>query len=197
MDGINGITALTMILWGSVAALTGLIYSAAGLAFLGVAAAGSALGFIPWNSPRARIFLGDSGSYLFGALAAAGLLMGAIDRVSLAVICAPFSVYVADVSITLARRALRGERLFEAHRQHIYQRLVHGMGMSHLAVALWATSISGSIVIVCSVAKPWIALVLTAVALVLYACSVSAAQRMMVRTFSPAGGPVSRGEATK
>lgn len=76
MDGINGITSLTMVVWGVTARAVGTDRDVPTLALLGGVAAGSAFGFLPWNAPVARLFLGDSGSYLFGAVAAAGIVIG-------------------------------------------------------------------------------------------------------------------------
>ena len=85
----------------------------------------SALGFLTGNFPPARIFLGDLGSALLGLLAAVMILWGTRAGVmgfwtgALA-----FSPFIVDATWTLLSRATRGERLWEAHRSHHYQRLV-------------------------------------------------------------------------
>lgn len=172
MDGINGITALTMVLWGAVATSVGSNSGVADLSLLGTVSAASALGFLPWNSPRARVFLGDSGSYLFGALVATGLLLGKSHAMPMPVLGAPLAVYFADTGFTLAVRLIRQERLFEAHREHVYQRLVHDLGRSHVTVALWVASTSGLIVATWILTRTWVALSFTVVALAVYVCSV-------------------------
>jgi UDP-N-acetylmuramyl pentapeptide phosphotransferase/UDP-N-acetylglucosamine-1-phosphate transferase len=134
MDGVNGISGLN-------AAVTGLVYAwlgsgqgsaAATAASLVLAAA--ALGFLPWNMPRARVFLGDVGSYAIGgAVAALGLGLLVLGAPWVLVV-APLSLYLVDTGVTLARRVAAGEPVLEAHRNHTYQRLVD-CGFSHSAVA--------------------------------------------------------------
>ncbi len=128
MDGIDGLAAAQAI-------VAGLAYAAAG-AFVGnplLTASGSllaatALGFFPHNAPPARLFMGDVGSTFLGFSFAGLALLGNIGvgggKLPLefgAVVLAPF---LFDGLATLARRMLRGERWFEAHRSHYYQRLV-------------------------------------------------------------------------
>lgn len=95
----------------------------------------SALGFLLFNFPPARVFLGDSGSVPLGYLAAA---MGAIGVAnSLWPWWLPFVVFspfVVDATQTLLRRALRGERVWQAHKEHCYQRLIRS-GWSHRKTA--------------------------------------------------------------
>lgn len=136
MDGVNGITSLTMVVWGFTAFSVGSASGIAQLAVLGAVTTGAALGFLPWNAPRARLFLGDSGSYLFGALAACGLLVGWRGGAPVALLAAPLFLYVIDVTTVLVKRAVRREALLTAHREHVYQRLANEVGLSHTAVAI-------------------------------------------------------------
>lgn len=105
----------------------------AGLA--NVAIAGAALGFLVWNFNPARIFLGDAGSiplgFLAGALGYWGWRSGAWPIWFPAMAFAPF---IADASATLVRRLLRGEKFWQAHREHYYQRMVLS-GIGHAATA--------------------------------------------------------------
>lgn len=121
MDGID---------WMSVAEAVPVAAALAGLggwlgmvdvAILGAALAGAMLGFAPFNRPVARLFLGDVGSL------ALGLLLGwMLYRLALAGgLAAAFILplyYLADATLTLARRLARGERVWMAHRTHYYQR---------------------------------------------------------------------------
>lgn len=104
------------------------------LASLVVAA--SAVGFLAFNFPPARIFMGDAGSVPLGFLAAAFSLAGWRDGDwpfwFPALVFAPF---IVDATLTLAKRTLRGERFWLAHKTHYYQRLVQ-MGWSHRRTAL-------------------------------------------------------------
>ncbi len=100
------------------------------------AVAGAGLGFLVLNFSPARIFLGDAGSiplgFLAGALGFWGWQHGAWPLWFPALVFAPF---IADASVTLLRRLARGERFWQAHREHYYQRLVQ-MGHTHGQVAL-------------------------------------------------------------
>ncbi|MFK5690766.1 hypothetical protein ACI3EY_13960 [Ornithinimicrobium sp. LYQ92] len=141
MDGVNGITVLTSAAWGLVVILGATSPAAVALAALTL---GAAIGFLPWNLPRARMFLGDCGSYLFGALIAAALLLEYEGGQRPLLFVAPLVPYLLDTCSTVMRRAARGERLTEAHREHLYQRLARRPGWTHGRVAaLWAAAALG------------------------------------------------------
>jgi UDP-GlcNAc:undecaprenyl-phosphate GlcNAc-1-phosphate transferase len=134
MDGINGIAALNAALAGTWFAWLGREYDIPVVMLVGGTLAGAALGFFPWNSPRARVFLGDVGSYGIGAVIA-GLAVfswGAGAPGTWAT--APLLVYLADTGWVILRRARAGASLMEAHREHVYQRLV-GQGWGHFPTA--------------------------------------------------------------
>jgi UDP-N-acetylmuramyl pentapeptide phosphotransferase/UDP-N-acetylglucosamine-1-phosphate transferase len=108
--------------------------SAARLAAL--ALAGACLGFLPFNFPRARVFLGDVGSHALGA-AVFGLLWwswrdGALGLAQALLLA---SAVLLDSGLTLLRRLLAGKKVWHAHREHLYQYAVRS-GHSHAAVAL-------------------------------------------------------------
>lgn len=149
MDGINGITALSLAGWGVLAAVAATSSGQGALATIGVLTATAALGFLPWNAPRARLFLGDVGSYLFGALAAGGILLGAHASVGTGfLVAAPLLVYLTDTGLVLVRRVLTGRPVFQAHREHTYQRLVTEAQLPHLLVAAWTASIAMAVALV-------------------------------------------------
>jgi UDP-N-acetylmuramyl pentapeptide phosphotransferase/UDP-N-acetylglucosamine-1-phosphate transferase len=105
---------------------------------LSVIVAGAAAGFLPHNFPRARMFMGDVGSAPLGFILAVLVIWLARDHggwllIPLALLHANF---VLDTAITLGRRVLRGERWYEAHKEHFYQRLVRA-GKSHTFVTLF------------------------------------------------------------
>jgi UDP-N-acetylmuramyl pentapeptide phosphotransferase/UDP-N-acetylglucosamine-1-phosphate transferase len=148
MDGINGITALTTIVALASMALASAVAAPGIPAFTGAAAvaAAAAAGFLPHNFPVARIFLGDSGSYLLGAVLAGCVVIGARAGVSVVALSAPLVPYIVDSMSTIARRILRGERWWEPHREHAYQRLViagWSHGSSAIAMAV-ATAVAGA-----------------------------------------------------
>ncbi|WP_018156635.1 hypothetical protein [Demetria terragena] len=148
MDGINGISATTATVVLTNAALeSGLDADTRALALAG---AGAAVGFLPWNAPKAWLFLGDAGSYYVGGLIAT-CLIGASSAGPSALIrvAAPYSLYVLDVAQAIVLRARRGENLFEAHRRHVYQQALDGSGASHIEIAalhaIAATAIAAAV----------------------------------------------------
>ena len=85
----------------------------------------AAAGFLVHNFPPAKIFMGDVGSVSTGFLAAALIVLGCRDGVfDLWVSVIIFSPFILDATVTLVRRAFRHEKVWEAHRDHYYQRLV-------------------------------------------------------------------------
>lgn len=131
MDGINGIAAIEAIISF---ALLGIYAKRAGqldLSLIGIAVAAGAFGFLPLNFPRARVFMGDVGSLFLGFLFAAMIIMmsGSLKEfLGLALFQGVFSI---DGAITIVRRALNKQNVFRAHKQHLYQLLVHSRGWSH------------------------------------------------------------------
>src|SRR5665647_1335412 len=179
MDGINGITGLNVAAWGFVAMAVGYAQHAPSLVVIGAVTAGSTTAFLPWNAPIARLFLGDVGSYLLGALVGIGLLIGASRTPSVVVLLAPLSIYLADTGTVLLRRALRGEHLMTAHRQHVYQRLVSEAGMSHSAVAVVTVVLASLITLAWVPGSPLLGGPVTMVVLVAYLASPAALARMV------------------
>ncbi len=136
MDGSDGMAGAQGVFCGAV--LAGLLLSSgqqvAGLAALALAAA--CLGFLAWNLPPARIFMGDTGSVPLG-LAVGVLLWSAITDgvLTLPVALLVPATFMVDAGMTLLWRVVRGERWYTAHRNHLYQRLI-GHGWSHGRVLL-------------------------------------------------------------
>jgi UDP-N-acetylmuramyl pentapeptide phosphotransferase/UDP-N-acetylglucosamine-1-phosphate transferase len=185
MDGINGITSLTMTLWGATAVLVGHVQHVPTLSLLGVLSAGSALGFLPWNAPVARLFLGDAGSYLFGGLAAAGLIAAWFSGASVLAVGSPLALYVLDTAWVLFKRARRGARLTEAHREHTYQRLTAELGLPHWVVSVGVLVLSLAITASWAFASWWFAAALTLVVGVAYLTSPSALPQLAPPPTSP------------
>jgi UDP-N-acetylmuramyl pentapeptide phosphotransferase/UDP-N-acetylglucosamine-1-phosphate transferase len=136
MDGSDGLAGgMAVIGFGTYAAAFALAGDAS-MASLALAVTAAAAVFLKANFHPARIFLGDVGSvplgFLAGALGAAGIALGHFPAWFPFVVFAPF---FADATTTLLRRILRGERFWQAHRQHYYQRLVQ-MGWGHRRTAL-------------------------------------------------------------
>lgn len=136
MDGSDGLAGgMALIGFGAYGAAAW----SAGQPNLALAAwtlSGAALGFLIWNFPPAKVFLGDAGSIPFGGLAGALGLLGWARGVWPAWFpVVVFSPFIVDASVTLTRRAWRGERIWQAHREHCYQRLVR-LGWSHKRTAM-------------------------------------------------------------
>jgi len=134
MDGIDGLA-------GSEAAAIGaglLLFASVGagadpaLRALAAAVAGAAIGFLVWNWSPARIFLGDVGSVPLGYVLGFLLLDLAVRGYWKIALVLPL-YFLADATITLARRLLRGERVWQAHREHFYQQAVR-RGLGHASV---------------------------------------------------------------
>jgi UDP-N-acetylmuramyl pentapeptide phosphotransferase/UDP-N-acetylglucosamine-1-phosphate transferase len=137
MDGSDGLAGGMTLIGFSAYAVAAEVAGAEELARVSAIVAGAAGGFLIWNFPKARIFMGDSGSIPLGFLASAlgylGWRDGAWPFYFPALAFLPF---IADATVTLGRRALRGEKLSDAHRSHYYQRL-NRMGLGHRSTALW------------------------------------------------------------
>ena len=133
MDGANGLAGGMAVAGFGCYAMASLD-AAPGFATLCLAIAAAAAGFLCFNLPG-RIFMGDGGSVPLGFLAAALGLEG-WTRGLWPIWFAPlvFAPFVADAVVTLLRRMLRGERFWQAHREHYYQRLVRS-GWSHTRLA--------------------------------------------------------------
>lgn len=140
MDGIDGLlaTQCAFVLGASVL----LMAPAPTLAqLLGIAGTAAVLGFLPFNCPRARVFLGDVGSGPLGLLVGTVAVLAAGNaRLPLAASLVLASAFVVDASLTLASRIVRGRRWYTRHREHLYQWLARS-GRSHARVvavyALW------------------------------------------------------------
>ena len=192
MDGADGLAG-GMALFGfggyAVAALIG-VHPLPELAIGSAAVAGAALGFLLFNFHPARIFLGDAGSislgFLAGGLGYWGWLRGAWPIWLPFMVFAPF---ITDASITLARRLLRGEKFWQAHREHYYQRMVRS-GIGHAGTAcLWYAAMAAGIMLAvcmlgCSPAVQWCAVAAWIVVLCLLGAAVDLRWRRFQSTLS-------------
>jgi UDP-GlcNAc:undecaprenyl-phosphate GlcNAc-1-phosphate transferase len=149
IDGLNGLASgavglACVFLAGFAWAQGDVFVQAASLAL----AAGIA-GFLPFNYPNARIFMGDVGSQFCGFISAVlGVLASRYGETTLSVLLLPmllFGVYF-DVAFTLVRRTVNGDRLTEAHRSHLYQ-IAQRTGMEAFQVTLlhWGMVVWGGL----------------------------------------------------
>lgn len=136
MDGMDGLAGGMAVAGFSFYGIAAWASGQPGFALVNFSIAAAAAGFLVFNFHPARIFLGDVGSVPLGFLAAALGMAGFLREIWTwwfpLLVFAPF---VVDASVTLARRAARMERVWQAHRDHYYQRLVR-MGWGHRKTAL-------------------------------------------------------------
>jgi UDP-N-acetylmuramyl pentapeptide phosphotransferase/UDP-N-acetylglucosamine-1-phosphate transferase len=142
MDGIDWITVAEVVPVSAGLALFGVMGAlppaATALAF---ALAGAMIGFAPFNRPVARLFLGDVGSLPIGLMLGYLLTLLAGDGHLAAALLLPL-YYLADATITLLRRATRGEALMQAHRSHFYQQaLDNGLGIYRIVGGVFALNV--------------------------------------------------------
>jgi UDP-GlcNAc:undecaprenyl-phosphate/decaprenyl-phosphate GlcNAc-1-phosphate transferase len=137
MDGINGIASVEAIVAGGALAILLSRHGDVSGAVVAMATAGAAAGFLPWNYPKARIFMGDVGSAALGFLLAMLAVRLSYFGGSLLEGALPLLPFLFDTSLTLARRIANREKWWAAHRTHLYQRLTQ-LGWSHASVtAVW------------------------------------------------------------
>lgn len=161
MDGIDGIAAveaLTVLLGG----MAVLLLQGQTIPIELPAVAAAVAGFLVWNWPPARIFMGDAASGFLGALLGV-VALATSDQPGINPWCwlILLAVFIADATITLLRRAARGERWYEAHRSHAYQRLSRRIGCH------WPVTVGVAVVNLLWLAPlAWVAALLPAYAVV-------------------------------
>ncbi|EJN33194.1 MraY family glycosyltransferase [Pseudomonas sp. GM80] len=142
MDGIDGIASVEAI---SVCAGVGLLYWGSGHASLAWGTsllALSVFGFLLWNFPPAKIFMGDAGSGFLGiVLGALSLQAASVDPRYFWAWLILLGIFIVDATFTLLRRLLRGDKVYEAHRSHAYQYASRQYGR-HLPVTVAAAVIN-------------------------------------------------------
>jgi len=125
MDGMDGFAGGMAVIGFATLALLGKSAGAGGYVFLALVVAAAAAGFLWFNFPPARIFMGDAGAPVLGFLAAGFLLWA--DREGLFPLWAGllvFAPFLVDATYTLVRRLIRGEPVWKPHCGHLYQKLV-------------------------------------------------------------------------
>ncbi|TGO03543.1 hypothetical protein PN36_04985 [Candidatus Thiomargarita nelsonii] len=163
MDGMDGFAAGMGIFGFGTLAILGAEHQL--FMTLNLIIASAVAGFLVFNFPPARIFMGDTGASSLGFLAAALSLWGNREGIfPLWIALLIFSPFIVDATVTLLRRLLRGEKFWLAHKSHYYQRLVQ-IGWGHKRTVLWeyvlmaACSISALIAPSLSIEAQWTLLV--------------------------------------
>ncbi len=167
MDGADGITGVETLSIGLGLSLVALMLQQSTTAAYGLLLAAAAAGFLAWNWAPSRIFLGDVGSVTLGYLIGWLLLVTAAQGQWVAALLLPL-YYLVDATVTLGRRALRGKKIWRAHREHFYQKalqrgadhawvsrnlLLHNAALLLLALAsfwlpAWLTLAGGGVIVI-------------------------------------------------
>jgi UDP-N-acetylmuramyl pentapeptide phosphotransferase/UDP-N-acetylglucosamine-1-phosphate transferase len=190
MDGSDGLAGGMTVFGFGAYALGAWLAGDAMFAVVAASIAAAAAAFLAFNFHPAKVFMGDAGSIPLGFLAAAvGLTGWHAGHWPLWFPVLVFSPFIIDASVTLARRLLRGEAIWRAHRTHYYQRLVQ-LGWGHRdtalaeyalmafcgATALWALGQAPAI--------QWVTLAAAAFVYVALAAIVDTAWRRHTRTLN-------------
>lgn len=148
MDGIDGFAGSQAVLIFGTCSVLLFVRGAPSLGCIAAILAGASAGFLPWNWPPAKIFMGDVGSGAIGFLVAALAIASENSRsVPLVAVAIIGGVFISDATVTLLRRLLRGDRPADAHRDHAYQRMVRVVG-SHRPITSWAAAVTALLSVV-------------------------------------------------
>ena len=149
IDGISGVEAGSIGLGIFILALFIPLPEFIGLGYIGLGVVSIMAGFLIWNWHPARLFLGDVGSIPLGFILGWVLLETASQGAWAVALILP-SYYLFDATITLIKRALRREKVWQAHREHFYQ-LATQRGLSHSTVSAMIAIANLALIAVCFV----------------------------------------------
>jgi UDP-N-acetylmuramyl pentapeptide phosphotransferase/UDP-N-acetylglucosamine-1-phosphate transferase len=166
MDGLDLITVAEVVpICAGIVVLSALGKAPPLAALIALVLGGAMLGFAPFNRPVAKLFLGDVGSLPIGLLLGWTLVLVAMSGAVAAAVLMPL-YYLADATITLLRRLAKGERVWEAHRTHFYQRATdHGFSVTEIVVRIFV--LGGALVALGVVSAMCSSVAISAVALTL------------------------------
>ncbi|MGR0188217.1 MraY family glycosyltransferase [Azospirillum aestuarii] len=168
MDGIDGLAGSEAASIGAGLALVAALGALdPALALYGLAAAGAALGFLVWNWHPAKLFMGDVGSVPLGFTLGWLLLVLAASGLWVAALLIP-AYFLADATVTLLRRLAEGKKVWQAHREHFYQKATQ-RGRNHAQVVRLVLALNATLLLlaVASLALGWTVLPAGAAAVVL------------------------------
>jgi UDP-GlcNAc:undecaprenyl-phosphate/decaprenyl-phosphate GlcNAc-1-phosphate transferase len=144
IDGVDGLASCLAITYSAGIAAASFAVGRPGEAVVALVIIAACLGFLWFNFPPARLFMGDVGSLTLGfVLSVLAIRLSSVGKqqIPLAFFLILFSSFLFDTSYTILRRAIRGERFWLAHRSHLYERLTR-IGWSHLRVTLLYVGLS-------------------------------------------------------
>lgn len=156
MDGMDGFAGGMAVFGFGAFAIMGWLTGHELFFIMNLVVVAAAAGFLVFNFPPARIFMGDVGSSTLGFLAAAFSLWGARDGVfPFWIALLVFSLFIVDATVTLLRRLWRREKVWQAHKTHYYQKLVQaGWGHRKTVLVEYAIMLSCGITALLIVAVP-------------------------------------------
>ncbi|NOT35068.1 MAG: undecaprenyl/decaprenyl-phosphate alpha-N-acetylglucosaminyl 1-phosphate transferase [Candidatus Eisenbacteria bacterium] len=166
IDGLDGLAAGVVLIAAMTLWWTGRVHQDFYVMFLAAPLAGATLGFLRWNFPRARAFMGDTGSQFLGlALAAISLLENRKGTATVTLLLPLVALFlpIADGVLAFARRAASGEPVFRADSSHIHHRLLHlGLSPRNATLLMWGVSLALALVAIALEGRPrragWITL---------------------------------------
>lgn len=136
MDGINGIAAITgIVAFGLLGCYSSRMGGESAWTILSFSVMAACVGFLPFNAPRARVFMGDVGSVLLGFVFACLVVSMASSLMDFVVLSGFLFPFYADELVTLYERIRDGESLIKPHRRHLYQVLANEGGVAHWRVS--------------------------------------------------------------
>ena len=139
MDGIDGLATMLGIILVSTIGVMAMITGSSCVAIVALVFAGSVVGFLPFNFPPARVFLGDAGSMLIGLVVATLAIQGSLKGPGTVLLAAPLAVWaipIFDSTAAILRRKLTGSSIYSTDRCHMHHRLMDRLG-SNLHVLGW------------------------------------------------------------
>ena len=137
MDGINGIAGLTGVAgFGLMAYFSYFILNDYNLFLMSIVLAAGCIGFLPFNFPRARVFMGDVGSIFLGFVFASFVVRLSVTISIFLCLIMFLCTFYADAIVTIYYRWKRGENLMQAHRSHLYQYMSNELKLPHWKVTL-------------------------------------------------------------
>lgn len=136
MDGINGIAGLSgIVAFGLIAFFSLIINRDPEIVLMSIALASGCLGFLPYNFPKAKVFMGDVGSVFLGFVFASFVLKLSINVSMFLCLIMFLCTFYADAVLTIFYRWRMHKPLMEAHRSHLYQYMSNELGLAHWRVS--------------------------------------------------------------
>lgn len=136
MDGINGIAGITAIVAFSFLGFVAYQKSVTDISVIAICISFSCIGFLPWNIPNARVFMGDVGSVLLGLVYAVFVVQLSENMTDFICLTGFLLLFYLDELTTMIERLRTGESLIKPHRRHLYQILANEGGISHWKISI-------------------------------------------------------------